>query len=133
MEDHLTVGEDPEFEIEVHPAFASRATIGRNGEAPRELYKQKGVHHLKGKPHPKRHQIRLKGKNGRRDLTIAVTDPNYSVAKITVELYPEGHDPTTGAQAESEMTLMVYNDPDTCPPHCEDGGGGDHGGGTIAP
>jgi hypothetical protein len=120
MEDHVTANDDQEFEIEVHPAFASRVSLGRKGSEPRDLYRQKGTHQLNGKPHPQRSRIRLKGKRGRRDLTITLDDPNYSVAKITVELYPEGRDPMNPEhqEMESEMTLMVYNVPLTCPPFC---------------
>jgi hypothetical protein len=124
MDDHLTIGNDAEFEVELHPAFASRVTIGKNGEAARELYKQQGVHHLNGKKHPKKHRIRLKGKNGRRDLTLSIDDPDYLVAKITVELYPEGHDPESEVKQESEMTFTIMNDPLTCPPVCGPPSGG---------
>jgi ribosomal protein L31 len=121
MEDHLTISSDPEFEVEVHPAFASECTVDCNGET-RSLYKQdrsKPVD-VRGKGHPKQHQIRLKSKNGKRDVTLMVRDPNHSIAKITVELHPEGYDPAvqTDSSSTSDTTFSVMNEAFTCPPVC---------------
>jgi hypothetical protein len=121
MEDHLAISSDPEFEVEVHPAFASECTVESKGEK-RSVYKQdrnKPVD-VRGKGHPKQHQIRLKSKNGKRDVTLMVKDPAHSIAKITVELYPEGYDPTAARtqSADSDTTLSVMNEAFTCPPFC---------------
>jgi hypothetical protein len=120
MEDHITANSDAEFEVELHPAFASRVTVKSTGGEERDLYKQNGTHHLKGTKHPKKHRIKLKDKNGKRDLTITVDDPRYAIARITVELYPEEHDPMNPdhSDMDSVMTLSVHNAPDTCPPVC---------------
>src|ERR1051326_3230620 len=118
MEDHIVKTDDNEYEITVHPAFASRCTInGKDGE--RELFKQKGVHQLRGKAVPKKHTIRLKGKNGKRDITITLDDAAHSVARITVELYEEGHDPNTALRASgSDTVFTVENSAKICPPIC---------------
>ena len=121
MEDHIVKTDDNEYEITVHPAFASRCTVGaKNGEE-RELYKQKGVHKLNGKSVPKKHTIRLKGKNGsKRDITITLDDAAHSVAKITVELYEESHDPTTALEpSDTDTVFSVENSARICPPICE--------------
>jgi hypothetical protein len=121
MEDHLTVSSDPEFEVEVHPAFASECTVESKGSK-RSVYKQdrsKPVD-VRGKGHPKQHQIRIKSKDGKRDLTLIVKDPSHTLAKITVELYAEGHDPAVSGSAtvDSDTTLTVANAAFTCPPWC---------------
>lgn len=121
MEDHLTLSDDPEFEVQVHPAFASECTVECKGET-RSLYKQdrnKPVD-VRGKGHPKQHQIRLKSKNGKRDVTLMVKDPTHSIARITVELYPEGYDPTvkhdSAPNGDARFTMTNYAF--TCPPWC---------------
>jgi hypothetical protein len=120
MKDHIVKSDDNEYEITVHPAFASRCTVaGKNGEA-RELFKQEGVHHLNGNPVPKKHTIRLKSKNGgKRDVCITLDDAAHSVARITVELYPDTHDPTTAMEAsETDTVFTVENNARICPPIC---------------
>lgn len=119
MEDHIVKTDDNEYEITFHPAFASRCSVsGKDGE--RELFKQDGVHHLKGKKVPKKHTIRLKAKNGsKRDITITLDDAAHSVARITVELYEEGHDPMTALTAgETDTVFTVENNAKICPPFC---------------
>lgn len=119
MKDHIVKTDDNEYEITVHPAFASRCTIGPKGGEGRELYRQKGIHQLNGKKVPKQHTIRLKGKNGKRDITITLDDAAHSVAKITVELYDESHDPTTALKASPTDTVFsVENSAKICPPIC---------------
>jgi hypothetical protein len=119
MKDHIVKTDDHEYEITVHPAFASRCTVnGKDGE--RELFKQQGVHQLRGNPVPKKHTIRLKGKNGsKRDVTITLDDAAHSVARITVELYADGHDPMTALTAgETDTVFTVENSAKICPPIC---------------
>lgn len=121
MKDHIVKTDDNEYEITFHPAFASRCTVaGKDGE--RELFKQSGVHHLNGRELPKKHTIRLKSKNGgKRDVTITLDDAAHSVARITVELYDESHDPTTKTAAEPSSTDTVFtveNNALICPPIC---------------
>lgn len=120
MKDHIVKTDDNEYEITVHPAFASRCTVaGKSGET-RELFKQEGVHHLNGKDIPKKHTIRLKSKNGgKRDVTITLDDAAHSVARITVELYEDTHDPTTAMTAsETDTVFTVENSARICPPIC---------------
>jgi hypothetical protein len=121
MKDHIVQTDDNEYEITVHPAFASRCTIGgTDGGAQRELYKQSGVHTLNGKGVPEKHTIRLKGKNGsKRDITITLTDPSHNVARITVELYEESHNPLTAKVVTGTDTVFsVENYAKLCPPNC---------------
>jgi hypothetical protein len=119
MEDHIVKTDDNEYEVTIHPAFASRCSVkGKDGE--RELFKQDGVHHLKGKTVPKKHTIRLKAKNGsKRDICITLDDAAHSVARITVELYADGHDPHTALTAgETDTVFTVENNARICPPIC---------------
>jgi hypothetical protein len=121
MKDHIVKSDDHEYELTFHPAFASRCTVSNGGEE-RELFKQKGVHQLKGKKVPTKHTIRLKAKGkGKRDITITLDDAAHSVARITVELYDDSHDPATALQAGSTDTVFtVENHAKLCPPNCEE-------------
>jgi hypothetical protein len=121
MEDHIVKNDDNEYEITFHPAFASRCTVSKGGRE-RELFKQQGVHKLEGKALPKKHVIRLKSKKGgKRDITITLDDALHSVARITVELYDESHDPTarTLTAAKSDTVFTVENHAKVCPPYCD--------------
>ena len=121
MEDHIVKTDDNEYEITFHPAFASRCTVsGKGSKGERELFKQDGVHQLKGKKVPNKHTIRLKAKNGsKRDITLTLDDAAHSVARITVELYEEGHDPHTALTAgETDTVFTVENNAKICPPFC---------------
>jgi hypothetical protein len=120
MEDHIVKTDDNEYEITLHPAFASRCTVSKKGGKERELFKQQGVHHLNGKAIPKQHVIKLKAKNGgKRDITITLDDAAHSVARITVELYVDSHDPTTALKASATDTVFsVENNARICPPIC---------------
>lgn len=122
MKDHIVKTDDNEYEITVHPAFASRCTVAPKDGEGRELYKQKGIHKLNGKKIPKEHTIRLKGKNGsKRDITITLNDPSHNIAKITVELYDESHDPATAMAASDTTTVFsVENHARVCPPICSE-------------
>jgi|GEM_PF-5527591 len=119
-ETHTVVTGD-DYELTVHPAFASACTVASNGAPARDLYRQSGTHALNGKAIPKKHTIRLKARNGgKKDITLTVNDAGYSVKKITIELYKDAHDPTrAGTTKETETVLTVENDAKTCPPLCD--------------
>ena len=119
MEDHIVKTDDNEFDVTVHPAFASRCAVSKGGTE-RELYRQQGPHHLNGKAVPKKHTIRLKGKNGsKQDVAITLDDPGHSVARITVELYDEPRDPTVGYSSnDADTVFTVENNAKICPPFC---------------
>lgn len=117
---HTVVNTDTEYELTVHPAFASACTVASNGGAARDLYRQNGTHLLNGKEIPKRHTIRLKARSGKKDITLTLNDAGYSVKKITVELYKDSHDPTKpGTTRDSDVVFTVENDAITCPPVCD--------------
>lgn len=120
MDEHIVSADDGEYEVTVHPAFASRCTItGADGES-RDLYRQSGTYHLNGRGVPKKHTIRLKGKNGsNRDITITLNDASHSVARIRVELYHEDHDPMRlSSPTVTDTVFEVENLAKLCPPSC---------------
>lgn len=121
MEDHVIKTDDNEYEVTFHPAFASRCTVGPKNGNGRELFRQSETFKLNGKALPKQHTIRLKSKNGgKRDISITLNDASHSVARITVELYEETHDPTTALTASNTDTVFtVENHAKICPPNCE--------------
>lgn len=120
-ETHTVVTSDADYELTVHPAFASACTVASNGAPARDLYRQSGTHSLNGKAIPKKHTIRLKARNGgKKDVTLTVNDAGYSVKKITIELYKDAHDPTrAGTTKDTDIVLTVENDAKTCPPLCD--------------
>jgi hypothetical protein len=123
-EHHKTVTADPEYDVTFHPGFASECTITRKGEGPpKQLYKQTEKHDCRPEGgHPKKHVIRLKGKNGsKRDITITIDDPEHSVHSLSLELYDESRDVTDAAKFDpgTTETFTVTNTADTCPPHCD--------------
>ena len=123
MEDHITLTTDPDYDVVVHPAFASECTLtSRSDGSVKTLYRQdrSKAHDCRGKGHPKKHTIKLKGKGNRRDITITIDDPDHSVASLALELYPEGRDPTAGDETEPTDTFTVMNNAFTCPPHCDE-------------
>ena len=122
MEDHIVQSDDNEYEVMVHPAWASRATIGPKGGKGRELYRQSGVHVLNGKGIPAEHAIRLKAKDGsKREISIMLNDPSHTVARITVELYDAGHDPMKGTPNKgTPVVFEVENLAKLCPPNCNE-------------
>lgn len=121
MKDHIVKSDDHEYEITFHPAFASRCTVEHKGDKERELFKQKGVHQLKGKGHPKKHVIKIKGKNGKaRDITITIEDPNHAVHSLRMELYDEDYDPMQPKSFEGGDVVTFENQATTCPPNCEE-------------
>lgn len=120
-DEHTTVSGDNEYEVTFHPAFASRCTVGGKQGPARDLYVQSKAHRLNGKALPKRHQIRLKGKKGKRDITVTLDDPNHSIARIHVELYPESHDRNSAKSApEGDLVFTVENHARVCPPICDE-------------
>jgi hypothetical protein len=118
-ETHNVLAADTDYELTVHPAFASGCTVSKNGVA-RGLYRQSGTHQLNGRDVPKKHHIRLKAKAGKKDVTITVNDAGYSVKKITIELYKDEHDPTRkGTSKDTDVVFTVENDAILCPPTCD--------------
>lgn len=123
-DDHIIASDDNEYEITVHPAFASSCTVTdkRTGQA-RKLYEQdrsKPVD-VRKQGHPKKHRIVLKGKNGKkRNITITIDDPEHAVHGITLDLYKEGRDPMQDESLDSEETFRILNHATTCPPLCLD-------------
>ena len=120
--EHVTVTKDG-YEITVHPAFSSRCAVrSADADAETELYRQEGKHKFEnGQKHPKRHVIRIKGGAHGRDLELEVKDPKHHVARITVELYAEGHEPGWGERDAAVESFTVDNMTKTCPPDCEIG------------
>ena len=116
---HSVLSDDTEYELTVHPAFASACTVTRNGVA-KGLYTQSGTHQLNGKAIPKKHTIRLKAKSGKKDITLTLNDAGHSVKKITIELYKDEHDPTVkDTNTETDTIFTVENSAKLCPPTCE--------------
>ena len=124
MDNHKTVTTDSEYDITVHPGFASAAVITRKADnAARQLYKQEGKHNCGTEGHPKRHVIKLKGKNGsKRDITITIDDPTHCVHSLSLDLYDESRDPTKEETFNpgTTETFTVMNTAATCPPFCEE-------------
>jgi hypothetical protein len=116
---HNVVNDNAEYELTVHPAFASACTVTRNGVA-QGLYKQVGKHQLNGKAVPTKHTIRLKAKNGKKDITLALNDAGHSVKKITIELYKDEHDPKVkNTNTDTDVVFTVENHATLCPPTCD--------------
>jgi hypothetical protein len=116
---HSVLGDDADYELTVHPAFASGCTVTKNG-VPHGLYTQSGKHQLNGKAIPKKHTIRLKARSGKKDVTLTLNDAGYSVKKITIELYKDEHDPTKkDTNKDTDVVFTVENDATLCPPTCD--------------
>lgn len=117
--DHSQLSEDSDYEVMLHPAFASACTVAPAGGAPRDLYRQPPgtVVNCQAKGHPKKHVIRLKGKNNGRDITITIEDPEHSIHSLRLELYKPGRKP--GDPVEVGDVVTVENDAKTCPPMCD--------------
>lgn len=122
LDEHLTVRAD-DYEVTLHPAFASRCCVTPVGGAETELYKQEGVHHLNGKSHPKKHKLRVKGGPHGRDFELTVSDPKHHVAKIVIELYDGSRSVISPEKARVTETVSLMNDGLTCPPYCGAPGG----------
>lgn len=122
QKEHKTVAKDG-YEITFHPAFASRCAIKKHGEneEERELYKLEGKHVFKnGAKHPKSHVIKLKGGEHKRDIELVINDPKHHVARVVVEMYPEGYEPGWGNNTMAVETFESVNGVGTCPPVCGD-------------
>lgn len=123
MDKHKTVTADATYDVTFHPAFASECTItSKRDNSVKQLYKQTEKHNCGTEGHPKKHVIRLKGKNGsKRDITITIDDPTYSVHSLSLELYDESRDPNHEKTFDpgTTETFTVMNTAATCPPFCE--------------
>ncbi|HEX2095233.1 MAG TPA: hypothetical protein VHG28_22745 [Longimicrobiaceae bacterium] len=118
--EHVTVSKDG-YEVTFHPAFSSRCVVRSNSEngSETELYRQQEKHLFKnGEKHPKQHTIRIRGGQHNRDLELVVNDPKHQIARITVELYADGHEPGWGSDDEMVETFVVDNNSVSCPPNC---------------
>ena len=122
MEDHKTVTDDSQYDITFHPAWASKCVVTHHesGEA-RTLYAQDKTKpvDVRGKGHPKKHTILLKGKDNKRNVKITVEDPEHSLHSLTFEMYSEDRDPTQSVQSSATETVMLENSAITCPPYCD--------------
>lgn len=121
MEDLKHVKDNPRYDVSFHPAFASSCVIEHKNGEKHMLYEQdksKPVDCSKG--HPKKHVIKLAGKNGsKRDITVTIEDPNHDLAGITFSLYDEARDPTVAKEFDTTESFTVMNNALTCPPHCD--------------
>jgi len=117
VEDHKTVSTD-NYEVSFHPAFASSCVIEPVGGTAETLYQQDKSKPVdcRQKGHPKKHTIKLKGKNNKRDVTITIDDPHHNIARLEIKLYHEDRVP--GEEGEYSDTFTVENFAKTCPPHC---------------
>lgn len=119
-ETHNLLKADTDYELTVHPAFASACTVGAPNGAARNLYRQSKTHQLNGNAVPKKHTIRLKAKSGKKDVTLTVNDAGHSIKKITIELYKDEHDPNEkDTNTETDTIFTVENHAKLCPPTCE--------------
>jgi hypothetical protein len=125
MENHKTITTDPDYDVTFHPGFASECTITRTADnAARQIYKQSGRHDCRAEGgHPKKHVIKLKGKNGKkRDITITIEDPTHSVHSLQLALYDESRDVNSKETFNpgTTETFTVMNTALTCPPYCDE-------------
>ena len=122
MNNHKTVTNDPTYDVTFHPGFASECTVTRTADKTvKQLYKQTEKHNCGSEGHPKKHVIKLKGKNGsRRDITITIEDPTHSVHSLKLSLYDESRDPAVDQTFDATEEFTVMNSALTCPPVCEE-------------
>lgn len=123
MDKHKTVTDDAEYDVTFHPGFASECTVTTLADnAKRQLYKQSEKHDCRPEGgHPKKHVIKLKGKNGKnRDITITIEDPTHSVHSLKLSLYDEARDPMVNQTFDATEEFTVMNSAMTCPPVCEE-------------
>lgn len=120
MDDLKHVTKHHKYDVSFHPAFASSCVIEHTSGEKHTLYEQdtsKPVNCSKG--HPKKHVIKLKGKNGSsRDITLTIDDPNHDLAGLTLSLYDEARDPGVDAHFDTTESFTVMNNALTCPPYC---------------
>lgn len=121
MNEHKTVTDDTDYDVTFHPGFASECTITRTADnSVKQLYKQTEKHNCGANGHPKKHVIKLKGKNGStRDITITIEDPTHSVHSLKMSLYDESRDPAVDQAFDTTEEFTVMNSALTCPPVCE--------------
>lgn len=120
MNNHKTVRDDSEYEVTLHPGFASECTVTTANAGSRTLYKQTEKYHCGPEGHPTQHQIVVVEKNGdRRAITITIDDPKHALHGITLNLYERGRDPKVKKEYSSSDTITVLNSADTCPPYCD--------------
>ena len=119
VQDHKTVNQDG-YEITFHPAFAGRCAVQTGSKGETEMYRQEEVHHLpKGQTEPPtQHRIEFRGGKHEQDFALQIDDPNHRIARITVELYDQKHEPGWGKGEKPVETVVVDNDSQHCPPHC---------------
>lgn len=121
MEDNLNLTKDPHYDLSVHPAFASECTVTHKDGTVKRLYKQQAKHDCRPKGHPKKHVIKLKGKNGNtRDITITIEDNTYAIHSLKLELYDPSRDVNDKDKYNpgTTETFTVMNSAETCPPDC---------------
>ena len=118
-QDHKTVNQDG-YEITFHPAFAGRCTVQASGKGETEMYRQEEVYHLpEGQTEPPaKHRIEFRGGEHEQDFALQIDDPNHRIARITVELYDENHEPGWGKGEQSVEKITIENDTHHCPPDC---------------
>jgi hypothetical protein len=118
--EHRTVARGG-YGLTFYPGFASRAVVTAAGQAPVELYRQRGGHRLAsgaGRASGT-HQVVLKGGPFGRELGLTVRDPGHALARIEVDLYGPNH-VVGGRAAAAVETLTLEDDAILCPPTCGD-------------
>lgn len=120
MDKHKTVKDDSQYEVTLHPGFASECTVTQksNGNS-RSLYQQTEIYHCGDEGHPTEHRIVVTEKSGaQRSVTITVNDPSHILHSIKLDLYEAGRDPKVKKDWKSNDTITVMNTAETCPPNC---------------
>ena len=118
MSDGHVTHKAKDYEVTLHPAWASRCVV-KNGDGECVVYKQDKPHQLNGEKHPRKHKVVLKGGPYNRDITIEIDDPNHALAGFSLRLYGEGYEPGSGVAADVVETVEGDNTATTCPPWCD--------------
>ncbi|HEX6367728.1 MAG TPA: hypothetical protein VF006_02270 [Longimicrobium sp.] len=120
MNNHKTMRDDSEYDVTIHPGFASECTVttaSSNGS--RTLYKQTETYNCGDEGHPTTHQVVVVEKSGeQRTVTITIDDPKHAVHSIALDLYEPGRDPKVKKEWKTKDRITVLNTADTCPPNC---------------
>jgi hypothetical protein len=121
MKNHKTVRDDSQYDVTLHPGFASECTVtSKSNNSARTLYKQTETYHCGDEGHPTQHQIVVTEKSGaQRTVTITIDDPSHAVHSIKIDLYEPARDPKVKKDWKTTDTFTVLNTAATCPPHCE--------------
>ncbi len=121
MQNHKTVTADSDYDITLHPGFASECTVtSKANNNVRMLYKQTETYHCGDEGHPTQHQIVVTEKGGaQRTVTITIDDPSHAVHSLKLDLYEPERDPKVKKDWKSNDTITVMNTALTCPPYCE--------------